>query len=337
MTTSSISFLARHNAQTQRLQDMRAQLADLQRQIATQKKTDTLSGHGSDATRVQRLRAERSQATSFIQNIDVVNTRATLMSDAMTQAAEIARQVLDGIALQTREGEVEISTINTIANENLKFLRDLLNTKEGDRYLFSGSDTANAPHDDLLGLNGNFQGEISDWLSGGQSLNQMLADMNGFTPADLGYASSLSTAGSVKAHVDFNLEVDYTVRADSQGFTDIMKGLALAANLDYPDPSVDVGTESEFHAALDEVNALLSSGVKAVETDAFNLNTKISFMQSVQDRHVQDEQTFTTLISGIEDVDTAEVISKLQALDNQLVASYETTSIVNQLSLVNFL
>ena len=99
--TSSISYLGQHKAQTQRLLDLRAQLADLQRQLTTQKKTDTMSGHGADATRIQRLRAETSQAQSFIQNIDILKTRATLMSDAMEQAADLARRFGDALPSAT--------------------------------------------------------------------------------------------------------------------------------------------------------------------------------------------------------------------------------------------
>jgi flagellin-like hook-associated protein FlgL len=52
---------------------------------------------------------------------------------------------------------------------------------------------------------------------------------------------------------------------------------------------------------------------------------------------VQDRATLANLIGQKEDADTTEVVAQIQSLQTQLQASYQVTSIISQLSLVNFI
>jgi flagellin-like hook-associated protein FlgL len=67
------------------------------------------------------------------------------------------------------------------------------------------------------------------------------------------------------------------------------------------------------------------------------LGIKFSTLQTVQDNHQTDAATLDKLLIEKENVDTTEVAVQIQSLQTQLSASYEVTSLVSQLSLVNFL
>lgn len=324
-------------AQSGRLAELNTLLNDLQRQVTTQKKSETLSGLGIDASPVQRMRADISITQTYMDNIDVGTTRIKNMTDAMQQVINLGQNLMGSITIQVREGTVDLQQIKTLARDALSFMRDLMNTEINGRYIFSGNDTANAPHADLDLLNANTAAEIDNWLSGAQSSATALSNIDNFTSTQQGYSTTVGSAGASFIRADNTVEIDYTVKADSSGFQDILKGLAMAANLKIPNPATDVGTMPEFHSILDRIMSITSAGIKNVQDQQMGLGSKLTLITAIRDRHESDHTGFQNLVSKIEDVDTTTAIVQLQALQQQLTASYQVTHVVSQLSLINFI
>jgi len=337
MVTNSISLIGQTNAQISQLKDLNFKFSDLQRQLSSQKKAVDFSGLGTEATRIQRVRASSDKAEAFIKNIDSTEIKINLMSDTMGKISEVARDVMGNIQLQTREGEIDIDALQVIARDSLSFVMEIMNIENNGNFLFSGSDVANAPITDTNSINVNTTNEIANWLNGSQSTTDVLNNISAFTDSQMGFSGSLNTAGNVNARVDTNLEIDYTVIADSDGFKEIMQGLALAANLAFPDPAVDTATESEFHELLNETLTIVANGVEKLDSENFALAGKFNLMNSVSERHERDQLTFDKIVDDVENADATEIIAQIQVLQVQLNASYQVTSLVNQLSLVNFL
>ncbi len=337
MTISLTSLQGRSSAQVSNLRDMNIQLNELQRQIGTQKKTDTYSGLGTDTTRVQRLRADVNSAEIYMKNITFTETKMKIMSNTMLSITDQARDVTQNIQLQTRDGEIDLHALQTIAGEALNAIMDMLNIDNDGNHLFAGTDLNNQPIADSNAVHLNTQAEIANWLAGGQSPTDVVTNVNGFSEAELGYSASINAAGDVITRIDTNLEVNFTQLGNAEGFQDIIKGLSIAANLEYPDPAVDVATDEEFHDLLDQTLTLISGGIQKTDSDNAVLTGKFNLLKSVEERHQQDTFVFGEMISEIEDVDTTQVIAEFQALQNQMNAAYEVTSVIGRLSLVNFL
>ena len=337
MSTSNVSFLGHNITQSARLAELNALMNDLQRQVTTQKRTETMSGLGSDVTPVQRLRADVSATQTYMDNIDMGTIRIKNMTEAMQEAIKIGQTLMGSINIQVREGTVDLQQIKILAQDALNFMGDLMNTEVNGRYIFSGNDTANAPMADLATLNNNTAAEINNWLSGAQTVATSLSNVDSFTTAQQGYSSTVGSAGPSFIRADTSVEIDYTVKADSSGFQSILKGLALAANLEIPNPAVDVGTLPEMHEILDHILSITSDGITDLQSQQMGLGSKLNLLDSINERHRNDHTSFQNLVSKIEDVDTTTAIIKLQALQQQLTASYQVTRTVSQLSLVNFL
>lgn len=337
MATNNISFLGQNLAQGSRLAELNALLGDLQRQVTTQKKSETLAGLGIDATPVQRLRANIGITSTYINNIGVGTIRIKNMTDAMQEVIKLGQNLMGSINVQVREGRVDLEQIKTLARDGIAFMRDLMNTEVNGRYIFAGNDTSNEPYADLDLLNTNVSNELASWLSGGQSAATALSNIDGYSSSQMGYSATVTTAGSIFIRADTTVEIDYTVKADSDGFQNILRGLSLAANLDLPDPSIDVGTLPEFHDILDHILSVTSSGINDMQNDQMGLGSKINLLDAIHDRLKNDHTNFQNMVSKVEDVDTTEAIIKLQALQQQLTASYQVTHTVSQLSLVNFI
>ena len=337
MSIGGTSFLERSLTQANRLKDLNTTLIDLQRQVTTQKKSETLSGLGLEAENIQRHRTEANQTQVYIDNIDTASSRINTMTDIMERVTELGQQLMGSIQTQVREGTVDIQQIHSIARNGLDFIQQMLNIEIGGRHLFAGTDTTNNPLADMATLNANFQTEVADWLSGAQTEAALESNVDAFLAGSLGYAPTLSSSGTVFARIHDNIDLDYTVRADSAGFQQVLKGLALAANLEIPDPSIDIGTMPEFHDILDKIIRVTSSGINEVRSDLSALGGKLNLMQSLKENHTRDIELLKSAIADVENADTTETVLKLQSVQQQLTASYEITRVVNQLSLINYI
>lgn len=335
--TPGVSFLAQTTAQHMRLREQHFTLADLQRQVSTQKRHENFSGFGFDSLTLQKYRMDRGRTETWLGNIGKVTTRINLMSDMMERAAELGRQLMGSIQTHPREGNTDIGTIRVLAQDAMELLRDIINVSLEDRHLFAGSDTALLPFSDQSVLEANFQAEITDWLNGTTTTAQLISNAEGFSATQLGFDAGLSASGPVTIRIEETTEIDYTVMGNANGLNDIMRAMAFAAAIELPDPATDVPTNGEFHDALSAILEMAKRGVDAVEVAATTLGSKFNLIKSIEDTHRQEIALFDNLISDMEDADTTEAVAKLQAMQTQMTASYEVTRIVSQLSLINFI
>jgi flagellin-like hook-associated protein FlgL len=120
----------------QSLVDMRTQLGDLQRQMATGKKSDTYAGIGLDRGLTVGLRSQLSAIGSYNDTIGNVGVRVEVANSALTRIGELGRQ------MKAVAGQLNSSIQRTTAKETAKNAVDeilgLLNIQVGDRYIFSG-------------------------------------------------------------------------------------------------------------------------------------------------------------------------------------------------------
>lgn len=128
---------------TKSLVSMRTQLGDLQRQLATGKKSDTYAGIGLDRGLTVGLRSRLSAMKSYGESITNVGVRLELAQSTLSRVAELGREIKAAAAPVNSAGP-EIMQRQAVSS--LGEIFGILNTQAGDRYLFSGlaSDTPSA-------------------------------------------------------------------------------------------------------------------------------------------------------------------------------------------------
>lgn len=336
MTISKVSFLGSTQANIARLKDMNATLTDLQRQIASTKKHDTLAGFGVDATNIQRNRTDLGRVQSYLDNISGLTSRITQMNTAMESARDAVTQMIDGITTAVRDSAADIPSLKVIAQNALDFVQDLVNLKVDGRYLFAGSDSSSAPFTDENILNNNFQQQVSDWLTGVNTTAQLTANVEAYGTADLGMNPGLSASGPVTMRIGESTEMDYTVRADVDGFQDIIKALGFMANMQAPGPG-DIPTQAELDDVIQGIMNMARAGVEKLDAAATRVGGNFNLLNAVEANHESDLAMLQKLVGKMENADTTDVVTQIQALQTQLQASYQVSSIVNQLSLVNYI
>ncbi len=337
-TISNISFLAQTTAQNNSLSSLNSQIATLEQQISSGQQNPTLAGFGGTvAQSVLQTRVDASNLQSYLDNITTVNNRIGQMNQALTSAQSAAQTVINGISSAIQQSTANVPALIDLAKSTLPFIENLANLNINGRYLFAGSDTSAQPVTDDAQLNANMQSEVTNWLNGTITTAQFQSDVAGFSSTQLGLNPALSTSGAVNAQIDQNTNIDYTVKADTGGFQQVIQALGLLANLKVPNSGTDVPTTDDLDKMLSQVSHLAQSGVDQLAQSQGQLGNTSALITHIQDDHRQDQATLNSYLSTTENTDTTKAVTQLQALQTQLEASYNVTSTLSKLSLVNFL
>ena len=357
MTT--ISTQAASLAQAERLKKMQMQMATLQQQLTTQKKTNLFKGLGVDASPSARYRASLDEINTYSQNIDIADRRIKLMSQGLTSFKQQAGNISSALTVQLQRGEYEMDSVADLARKTEESLRDILNLQDGDRFLFGGSETLTRPITDT-GTDDTFMiKNLEDWINGTITTDQMIASYTDRTQLNdtlMGYSAPLSgnTTKGVSVRVEGGAEIDYTILADDDGFRDVMAVVGMLKNigevmdkvaLDAGDPpgtvtapgATPADQAENFYKLFNDLAAKVAGALDRINVVEYNLSNSSARLSQVGAEHKLDKNVLEQHISDIEDVDLNEVAVKIQSLGVQLEASYNVTAMMRDISLVYYL
>ncbi len=163
------------------------------------------------------------------------------------------------------------------------------------------------------------------------------------TPADtvLWYVGedSADPRSSVNAKVDDGTTVNYGVQANETGLIELVRTLASMAITTYSD--ADATSPGRFDAmALRQIDRLAegnSNNDGSIGVIAVELGLAKTTMGHVGERQTAHKAQLDSMLADIENIPPEEVAMEILALKTRLEASFETTSLVAQLSLVHYL
>jgi flagellar hook-associated protein 3 FlgL len=160
MAINSINYGA--SVLSQSVANLKSQLTTLQSQLTTGEKSTTYAGMGVNEGFAIAARAQLANISAFTDTMTNVTTTINAANTALQSLSDIGGQVQSAAATSPQSLD---STGQTIAQENaqaeLSSMVGILNTRAGDRYIFSGS-AINTPSvassDDILNGNGSQAG-----------------------------------------------------------------------------------------------------------------------------------------------------------------------------------
>lgn len=145
--TGITGYTNRTSLQMTMLSDMRWQLDDLQRQLATGKRSSTYAGLGIGRTMDLEARMRLSRIDAYSVSIDQVGLRVDIMNTSLDRLRVIGQDIRSDVAFPI---EYELIGNGQTQAQSLAAMRldeglSLLNERAGERYLFSGSSTDTRP------------------------------------------------------------------------------------------------------------------------------------------------------------------------------------------------
>ncbi len=350
------------------------QVDTLTEQVSTGLIAQTYAGLGTGATVALNLNPQLETLETYKRNIDQATGAMQVTQTAMSQIQQIAATFSASIPNLNGLNATEVDSVASNARQALAQLANLLNTKDGNKYVFGGQDSGNPPvpsGDDIL--SSNFYTEINAAVTAG-----MLAGDSGATIAaatlpiatsnvtDTGVGTGTSPFSSYLSSPppgQPGSTIDAVVVQTGEGGT-VQTGLLASAN----SVAVSSGTNStpptstgsymrDLMRALATLGSLSSSQINTpgfgglVQDTGTSLNGLVTAMAVdvgvLGDTQANLTKTQTQLsdtaialtgqLSSAQEVDMATAMSQLTAMQTQLQASYRLITAASSLSLVNFM
>ena len=137
--------------------------------------------------------------------------------------------------------------------------------------------------------------------------------------------------------MDDSIIVSYGARADEEAFRNILKQTAAVA-IETFSPS-DPLAAGRYQHIKTRVNTALSTqpGIQSIDHIVTDMAVVQSSINQTAERHEANQTLLEGLVADVEEVDIYEVSAQLLTLRTRLEASYQTSSILSRLSIVNYL
>ena len=139
--------------------------------------------------------------------------------------------------------------------------------------------------------------------------------------------------------VDGNRKVGIGAQANEAPIQTVLAGIAALAAESFTDAAAGTAENTRYQALSERSRALLVSDRSAgsIESIASDLSLAARNMQDAKAQNRSTRATLEDTLGGIDTVDTNAVTVQLLALQTQLQASYQITSTLSKLSLVNYI
>ncbi len=150
---------------------------------------------------------------------------------------------------------------------------------------------------------------------------------------------SANARQTVKGRVDESTIVNYGVQANESGLVQLVRSLAALSVEDYPDGDASNNERFEAMASKQLVRLAESNNSKpgSIELISLELGIAKATLGSAKERHDNYQVQLANMLSSIEEAPIEEVAMELLSLQTRLQASFQTMSVVSQLTLVNYI
>lgn len=162
------------------------------------------------------------------------------------------------------------------------------------------------------------------------------------TPADtvmwyIGETGTDPARATATARVDTSISVSYGLRANEEGIRWMVQNVAALAAVTFSSTDPDAPARNAALNSRVGANLGVPPGTQRIEDIVTELAGAQHTLQSAAERHQQTKSTLTGMMEQIEGVSNEQVAAEIMALQVRLQASLQTTSLLYQTSLVNYL
>ncbi len=312
-----VGTFAQHQLLTSFALDIQRRLFATQIQIGSGKIAQRYDGIDRNAARLVDIKNVREQSLMIKQNFTLVSVRLELMAFAVDSIQDTVSAFKQQVVSVASGNAAQITNLTSQAQNLLAEVGDIINTRDGSRYIFSGvrgdvpsvnvANVVDPPHAPPFG--------------GGS-----------YPPAEdttRAYYNGGGLASEITVRLDFNLTVSYGVTADELAFEEILRGLKLVATAQTTTP---VETER-----LAEAARVLELGVNRLDIIYNRIVANQVRIEQFDNRHNLFIRNADDLSDKLENINPAEAITRLNADQVALEAAFATLARMRDSTLLNFL
>ncbi len=330
-------------------------------QISTGLVSQTYSGLGSSAVAALDLRPQVAHQAAIGQGISAAGGQLTVAQDALSQIGSIAGTIQAQLATLNTASPTQVGLLSAQARAALQQVASLLDTKDGDSYVFAGQDGTNPPVPDPGSiLTGSYFGSISATVGSLSATGAAQAEGNTVATASSNDSTvsvfslflskpvsalqgSPSSLQSVRTGPNSSTSYGVLATAGAVSSTtgslstgsymrDLLRTLAVVGSM-----STSQAGSAPLATLAQDTASQMGSAVSAMTDDQGVLGEQQSMLSATGTQVAAAQVALRLQLSGVEDVDMASASTTLSLLQTQLQSSYEMIASVKSLSLVSFL
>jgi len=329
--------LAMQQAMSRNISLLTTMLNRQNQQLASGLKLDGLIGVSSQAQELGTLKSKLGTAENYTEAVKTAQNRTTLYAlslekiiDLATDAKDMMIKNRDPFFAATAAPAAQAATI-------LDQIGSILQTRDGDRYIFSGTNyNANPLNGTLSDLPAVYGPGAVPGVDYDVPFQPVPDSVPLAQPPYLNLGADVQSyynINDVGLYVDDSERLSYGVSAVEPGFQRV-----IDAVLRFRDATADLGVDdANYTARVDDAAKQLDLALSDLKSTASRNGYKQQTLGEVQDRHARAIDLLNVRIGSIQDADPAEVATSIAGLQAALEASYTVTSRTLQLSLVNYL
>ncbi len=330
---------------TRSIRLLNLQLNRQNQQLGSGRIVDGLIGVSSQALELGQLKSQLGTVDNYKAGVQTVQNRVDIYAFTIEEIIDLATEAQDTMMKNRDPFFAATAAPRAQAEVLLDRLGNLLQVKDGDRFLFAGTNYTQNPINGSLSQLGTVYPAgavpggaftpitaIADFPAGpgGEYADETAFFLNPATPAT--YDDFFDTS-STALYSDDAEQVTYGVAAAESGFQRLVDAI-----IRFRDATADVTTApATYEARIDDARDQVLAALTDLKSIASRNGYKQQQLKEIQQRHDRTIDVLKTRIGGIENADIAEVSVNIKNLQTSLEASYVITRDSLQLSLVNFL
>jgi flagellar hook-associated protein 3 FlgL len=314
------------------------------------------AGLGSGAATALDLAPALAHQTTWSSNINAANGTIQVAQNAMTQISAIASNFYAQTSNLNGLNASEIDSIAASARDALTQVAGLLDSKDGNVYVFAGQDSTNppVPDPDSLGATGfatQIASAVGNLSTAGApaTIAATLASAASNTPGASPFSASLSQPASALAgtsvqigdgqFVSTGIMASANANVTSTGASttgsymrDILRGLATLGAM-----SSSQASTTGFSDLVSDTRTSFADAITALNGDAGVLGDRQAALQTAQSAMDAVSTALKSQVANVQEVDMAATVSKLTATQTQLQASYQLIATMQSMSLTKYI
>lgn len=282
------------------IQRTQARMFDLQTQITSGKKAQTYSGIAMDANRLVSIEATNGRIGQYSSTIGQVTSRLGIMETQLNSMMDNAISLRTTLVNALNNGNGQFMALSQQASQLLTQTANLLNTTDGENFLFAGSKTDVPPVD------------LSLFMSAATPL----------TP-DTDYYQGDDQ--NLFARIDRDFVMDYGVKANDPAFEKYIRALRMIQ-----------ANPNDGQTLRDAMN-LVTESISGMNLVISDIGAKTKTLEVTLNQHGNNQTALKSVIGDLEDANVIEATSRLSTEETMLQAAYMTISRISRLSLAQYL
>ena len=345
MSVASLSSLSLIDGLRGPIQNLQTQLTQAQTELSTGRKADVGLALGARTGDASALHGLCARLDAFTNGNAVATTRMTATQDALSNILDTATSLQQSV-VGALAGTATPEVIATDAQSGLSSVVSALNTTAAGQNLFAGINTDAQPLAD-----GGDKGK--------QSITDAFTAAFGMSPGDAGAVSitpaamktfldgafaqqfaspnwqanwSSASDAEITSRISPTQTATTSISANTPALRQVVQVAAMLSQLGLSSLSADT-RQTVLTQASDDLGRTTAD----VTTLQANLGTTQKTVAASTDQMTQTSTFIDTQIGALEDVDPAEVSTRIASLTSQLESAYTLTGKLSQLSLVHFL